>query len=75
MTEPKSVNLGGWELSWPAGDGVPVYGLVDVIPVDDLREHDYGGGCWCNPLDDEGSWVHNSADGREKVEEGRVAPS
>jgi hypothetical protein len=75
VNRPKPINLGGWELSWPTGYGEPVFGLVDVIPVNDLRDHVYGGECWCKPVDDEGMWVHNSADGREKLEEGRGVPS
>jgi hypothetical protein len=50
-----------------------------VYPVDDLREHELNGSCWCRPtLDDEGSepiWIHNSLDGREAFETGERLPS
>jgi hypothetical protein len=53
--------------------------MIHVIPIDDIREHeDYD--CWCDPLVNwlgedgvpyiNGALVtHNSADGREKLEE------
>lgn len=45
-----------------------------IIPLNDLREHEANGSCWCKPtLDDEGSepiWIHNSLDGREAFETG-----
>ncbi len=54
---------------------------VHVLPVDDLREHVETAQCWCNPKCSKvetfaGGWgyviVHNSADGRELAEPGRV---
>lgn len=47
----------------------------DVIPVDDLKPHVEGGGCWCRPTDDDGIWVHHSMDRREFAERGEVIPS
>lgn len=41
-----------------------------VVPLDDLKEHDVDGACWCHPTDDEGVLVHHSMDGREKIETG-----
>lgn len=50
-----------------------------VVPLNDLREHDLNGSCWCRPtLDDSQSdpiWIHNSMDGREKFETGERLPS
>ena len=50
-----------------------------VVPLDDLREHETNGSCWCRPtLDDEGSepiGIHNSLDGREAFEAGERLPS
>jgi hypothetical protein len=46
---------------------------AQVWPVGDLREHVVDGTpCWCNPkyLEEDGIWVHNSMDGREKFETG-----
>lgn len=60
----------GWQLSYPLDPDAPRYGNVDVIPLDDLREHQLGGDCWCKPFDDDGIWSHNSADGRERFETG-----
>jgi len=36
--------------------------------MNDLRDHDFAGACWCSPLRDEratAQWVHNSMDRRE----------
>lgn len=49
------------------------------VPRDDIRDHtlNYAENrktgevrslCWCNPVDDDGVLVHNSADGREQFE-------
>lgn len=46
-------------------------GTACVYPLNDFREHDIDGPCWCRPFDDEGILVHNSMDGRERYEEGR----
>lgn len=35
-----------------------------IIPRNDLRLHDMGHSCWCEPDYDGGQWVHNAADGR-----------
>ena len=52
---------------------------LHVVPINDLREHELSGACWCSPkLDDEGSepiWIHNSLDGREAFETGERLPS
>jgi hypothetical protein len=53
--------------------------MIQVIPIDDIREHE-GYDCWCKPLvnwlDEDAApfsdgplVTHNSADGREKLEE------
>jgi len=47
---------------------------IQVIPVDDLREHSLNN-CWCDPRDDDGVVVHNSLDGRELYERGDRKPS
>lgn len=48
---------------------------ADVMPRDDLIEHEQGPGCVCgpSPLYDYGRWiyVHHSLDGRELHEGGR----
>lgn len=49
-----------------------------VLPVDDLRPHDFTSQCWCRPVevDDEPDvWAHNSLDGREDYESGERLPS
>lgn len=44
---------------------------VHVVPINDLRDHDENGtGCWCRPTIEDGVVVHNSMDGREKIETG-----
>jgi hypothetical protein len=48
---------------------------AEVKPLDDVREHDDGLGCWCGPTDDDGVIVHNSADGRELYERGDRRPN
>ena len=47
---------------------------VHVVPINDLREHDADGTCWCKPeRDEDGVWRHNSMDGREHTyEKGRT---
>lgn len=42
-----------------------------VYPVEDLREHDLSGQCWCNPALDGNLVIHNSMDRREEYEQGR----
>lgn len=48
-----------------------------IIPLEDLRDHDCSGECWCKPEEDDEDplWVHKSMDGREAFEEGRRMPS
>lgn len=55
----RACNCGGWH----------------VYPVNDLREHDLNGNCWCKPTLDEGVWLHHSMDGREAFETGERLPS
>lgn len=48
---------------------------VHVVPLDDLRHHEPTMGCWCCPVEDEGSdgvFVHNALDGRERYESGEL---
>ena len=43
-----------------------------VIPMTDLREHDFAPDCWCHPVEDAETpdlWAHNSLDGREHTYE------
>lgn len=45
-----------------------------VYPVNDLREHDVDSGdlCWCKPdIDNFGTVLHRSMDGREDYETGK----
>lgn len=43
-----------------------------VMPMDDLREHQSDGPCWCCPVEADIAdvMVHNSLDGREGFEAG-----
>jgi len=41
----------------------------EVTPIDDLRPHDSGAGCWCKPFMAENTIVHNALDGRENTYE------
>lgn len=54
-------------------------GGVHVVPLNDLREHDLNGSCWCKPTLDntEASpiWIHHAMDGREAFETGERKPS
>lgn len=47
----------------------------EVKPLDDLRPHDDGPGCWCAPTEVEGVIVHNALDQRELYERGELKPS
>lgn len=51
--------------------------VCQIIPLDDLREHDDGMRCWCSPseMPDLGVIVHNAMDGREEFERGERLPS
>jgi hypothetical protein len=51
------------------------------VPVDDLREHDICGSCWCKPhlevdeCDEHGlhfRWYHRALDGRDYYVDGKV---
>lgn len=43
-----------------------------VIPEDDLKEHELSPDCWCKPeVTEDDLCVHNSADGREDFETGK----
>jgi hypothetical protein len=46
---------------------------VHVYPLEDTRAHELRPGCWCRPSREEVAdgvmYGHNSADGRELVEE------
>lgn len=50
-------------------------GGLHVVPLNDLREHDLNGSCWCRPDYDDGVWVHHALDGREMYETGERKPS
>ncbi len=42
---------------------------IDITPLNDLKKHEVGGDCWCNPeLNEDGVWIHNSLDNRELTE-------
>lgn len=44
---------------------------VQVVPVDDLREHEISKDCWCRPVQDpDDPWLygHNALDQRDKYE-------
>ena len=58
-----------WEAS--KRPGLP----ANVMPINDLAEHQEGGDCWCCPDLDDGIWVHHSADQRELFERGERNPS
>lgn len=66
------MNVGGWALTLEPDER----GHYHVVPLDDLKPHDYSCDCACKPvLDDESAtlYAHNSYDGREAIEEGRIA--
>jgi hypothetical protein len=44
---------------------------MQVVPLQDLRDHIFDPTCWCNPTLDDGVWVHHSMDLREEYERGR----
>lgn len=51
------------------------HGNSVVFPLDDTRAHDLDNPCWCDPFMDENIEVHNSHDGRERLERGWNKPS
>lgn len=50
-------------MTWTAYTNPP-----EVIPNDDVHEHDTGTLCWCRPTFEDGVIVHHSADERELSE-------
>ena len=46
-----------------------------IVPLNDLRDHETNGSCWCKPTLDDGVWLHHSMDGREAFETGERLPS
>ncbi len=49
--------------------------MIEVLPLDDLRDHEHGAECWCSPAEDDGVLIHNSMDDREAFERGERLPS
>lgn len=43
----------------------------EVTPLDDFKQHISGIKCWCKPILDETTLVHNAMDKREEYENGR----
>lgn len=53
--------------------------MIHILPINDLKEHEQSTMCWCKPTVEftdpstgqahEGLCIHNSADGRELVEQ------
>ena len=43
---------------------------LHIMPIGDLRDHSDDKKCWCNPVYDDGLYIHNAMDGREKFETG-----
>lgn len=43
----------------------------ELIPLDDLKPHIFGLGCWCKPCEVQDIICHNAMDQREEYEEGR----
>jgi hypothetical protein len=67
------VHPGGWDVVRMV-DNLDVIRQSNVLPVDDLNEHDPSPYCWCSPMEDDETptlWVHNSADRREMYEASR----
>jgi hypothetical protein len=48
---------------------------AEIVPINDLRQHEPGKDCWCSPdIEDEKDEliiIHNSLDEREKFETGQ----
>lgn len=42
--------------------------MKHVVPLKDLKEHDLASDCWCEPIESDGVFIHNSADWREVAE-------
>lgn len=47
----------------PTADGIETH----VVPMNDLRDHEFAPACWCAPSKDgeHNQWLHNSMDRRE----------
>lgn len=55
------------KLKWAVYEDTPE-GLPHVIPLSDIKPHEHSLTCWCHPRVDVDVIVHNSGDGREKLE-------
>lgn len=43
---------------------------VNIMPIADLKEHEFGAECWCRPMVEyDVVFIHNSLDGRERFED------
>jgi len=51
--------------------------VTHIVPIGDLKEHDFSSDCWCCPDLHKDEWmvVHHSADNREAFETGQRKPS
>jgi len=48
---------------------------LHVVPLGDLREHEFSRHCWCRPTEDGetlGMFVHHALDQRERYETGEL---
>lgn len=43
---------------------------LNIIPINDLKEHIENINCWCRPTIEDDILIHHSMDGREKFETG-----
>jgi hypothetical protein len=59
MTQPTITNIGWQVYKMPS----------EVAPINDLKPHEIGGECWCNPFMDGDVIVHNALDRREYTHE------
>lgn len=72
--EHDSTEITGWELTSVVCE--KTYTIKHVVPHNDLRAHLLDPTCWCHPVEDADEpdmWSHNSADGRERYENGDAA--
>lgn len=42
--------------------------ITYILPLNDIKSHQWGLSCSCNPKQDENMIIHNSFDGREEHE-------
>jgi hypothetical protein len=64
QTSDGTAHASGWLVLFDGGE-------PQLIPIDDLRDHEPSAECWCGPERVDGVVEHRAMDKREEYERGR----